>query len=1250
MSQQSWPGWWRCRYRILERLGESRDTCILLVEDRLRDCQRMVLKTLRPERSSPESVERLKSEFQLLAGMTHPNVARAYDFGVASEGTDAGFTLEFIDGINVLEACQRGDLPRVLSLFTLAASGLDHLHRMGLVHGDVKPQHILVSWPEGQSEGLVKWIDLGLACRTGRAAPFLPGGTPPYIAPEVAHGHPADPRSDIYSFGVVFHQALTARFPDAPPGFLPETAKWSGVRMPSPGLPRPLKLLLARMTAAAVGDRPGSLREVMELLRRTDLPGASEAAGLVPYPVAGSLPLVGREASIAAFREEMERRAGRPRRGGCLILEGEAGIGKSRVAEAWRIRGELAGLTCISVSFGPAGRSTYWPFQETLTALRRLEGEVRAARLREATEGPALAPLAAYPELRSAYGLHPLHRGWQALSTELLGAWGKRPGLMIFENLHEADPEGLGLWGLLARRLPGHLLLVGTCRTGEDSPNAVNELVADLEREGVCRRVPLGRLTWPEVALLLEAALGETPADAEHVQALQELTGGNPLYVAQWLAHALERQVASTALVRPTLPTLLGRGLPAPLRETLRKRLTRLTEQEQSCVSAMAVIHRSVTEKDLAYVTRMGEGDVRAGLRGLCARGILRATGWTPGDYEFVHSELRLVAYEDLGHRWRQDLHQRAGELEEALHRAGHGVRLADLAEHFLHSRKKLKATEYSLAAGRAAVRARSFEGAARYFRAALDLLHPEVRAYWEAAEELAWVCILLRRDAEAAAWYERLIERTDEPWKKGNFWRKLGAARTSQGEYAKALEAFDNAESLLRNYRGTKEWLRLRVCQFDTLSLQGRSQEAVEGLKGLLTEGFEKDKALLGHVYEYLGRATCQLGCYEESLDWFEKALAELRDPGDEPEKARIRSERAHVAYLQGRYADARASYASALEVQKQHGLRDQVGRTLRGLANLAYIEGDLESSERDNLEALRLFTQAGRKLTAVGTLNALAMGRLRQGRFQSARELLEEALKLGSDLSPQATLQARVSRVSLALAMGDGPAARTELAGVQGLLRDVAVRPYWRVQLAHLEGWLEADHGDWEKGYRLLEEYRGLAEELKMFSEVSGGWAELARVLPPEDARAREYAQKALDSAREIGHAVRQAEAALVVASIHYAQNDPDRAVPVLMPCLEICRKAGLRDLSWRVQAILAACYQARDQHRYTAFYDGESLAVLRDLRTEFPDEEAWRSFLRVAGRVFLYRDLSSRIGSRTSQDDSAERKSAGLSARTQ
>jgi eukaryotic-like serine/threonine-protein kinase len=218
----------------------------------------------------PQFVDRFRLEARAAAGLAHPNIVGVYDWG-AVDGVYY-MVMEYVRGPSVRHLLnERGRLEPAQAAEVLRQSllALGHAHHEGFVHRDMKPENLLVT-----NDGVVKVADFGLARAYADGRVTQAGavtGTVQYLAPEQIRGEPADPRSDLYSLGIVAYELLTGKLP-----FTGETAmavayKHLSDRVPAPSsvapdLPRELDGFVAAAT-----DRDRELRPESADVMRMDL-------------------------------------------------------------------------------------------------------------------------------------------------------------------------------------------------------------------------------------------------------------------------------------------------------------------------------------------------------------------------------------------------------------------------------------------------------------------------------------------------------------------------------------------------------------------------------------------------------------------------------------------------------------------------------------------------------------------------------------------------------------------------------------------------------------------------------------------------------------------------------------------------------------------------------------------------------------------------------------------------------------------
>ena len=203
------------RYRIERNVGRGGMAEVFLAHDLLLD-RPVALKVLFAEYANdPNFVERFRREAQSAAGLTHPNIVAVYDWGKVNN--TYFIAMEFVQGrtlASVLKEKLRLDARQASDIAVDIASALGFAHENGVVHRDIKPGNILIG-----SMGQVKVADFGIARALGAAVEdglTQTGsvmGTATYLSPEQAQGSQPDPRSDIYSLGVVMYEMVAGRVP-----------------------------------------------------------------------------------------------------------------------------------------------------------------------------------------------------------------------------------------------------------------------------------------------------------------------------------------------------------------------------------------------------------------------------------------------------------------------------------------------------------------------------------------------------------------------------------------------------------------------------------------------------------------------------------------------------------------------------------------------------------------------------------------------------------------------------------------------------------------------------------------------------------------------------------------------------------------------------------------------------------------------------------------------------------------------------
>lgn len=473
--------------------------------------------------------------------------------------------------------------------------------------------------------------------------------------------------------------------------------------------------LLERELDAPPGDELQAA--YARLLRSESGPATRTAAP----PVA--LPLIGRQPQW----QQLQTLWAQARRGqaSLALIVGEAGIGKSRLAEEMYLWAQRQGIPAARTrAYGAEGRLAYAPIGEWLRssslapAVAGLDTVWRSEISRLLPE--LLATDAALPAPPPMLEHWQRQRLFESLARAVLAV--NAPTLLLIDDLQWCDQETLEWLHFLLRFDGGaRLLLVGTARADEINENpALLSLLVALRAGERLHEFPLAPLDAAEVASLAQGIAEREIAVADALRLFAE-TQGNPLFVVEMMRAAEGGEAADEMQIGGPPLNLNLQSLPPKVYAVIAGRLSRLSPAARDLAAIAATIGRAFTVDVLAHSGHTDETALYDALDELWRRRIIREQG--SNVYDFSHDKLRDVAYNEQGPIQQHRQHRRVALALEALYAADLDPICAQLAAHYERAGDAAKAISYYQRAGEVAQQIYANQEAANLYRRGLGLL-----------------------------------------------------------------------------------------------------------------------------------------------------------------------------------------------------------------------------------------------------------------------------------------------------------------------------------------------------------------------------------------------------------------------------------------------------------------------------------------------------------------------------------------------
>jgi len=681
-------------------------------------------------------------------------------------------------------------------------------------------------------------------------------------------------------------------------------------------------------------------------------------------------PLIGRSLETETIEQAYQRHAPT---GHILVLEGEPGIGKTRLAEAFLASVQSRGAIVVHTrSYPGEGNLAYGPLisglQPLLTRpdrrskLEKLGAHWQSEAARLLPEMHTIFPNLPPPTQISGPGEQSyFFEGLRQLILSILE--GPLPGVVYFDDLQWADSASLDFLNYLVRRMIGHPILILATWVDHSLPAPLLQFIAEAQRRGIVTRLRIGRLKPVDIIDLVRIASQNRPGIPPNLgERLYVETEGLPFFAIEYIESILADQHTP---VEQQDGYALSKSrqweLPPAVRAALLARLSAAGDSGWQLLSAAALIGRSFDFDTLLAASGRPESEAISTLERLIALGLIEeqpAVHEGRIGYDFTHDLIRRLTLAETSLTRRRLVHRRIADdlVLQARRRSEPRLLASQVAFHYHESGQEAKAAEYYFLAGEYAREVRAYQEAILNYRAALSSGHPDSILLHEAIGDL------LTRLGEyrlAMGEYETCAALSDPSprleQKIGNLHHRSGEWELAACHYQLALDQLAVQDDPERRARILADWsLTAHIGSQPELALR-YAKQSLE-----LAETNHLQPALAS-AHNILGILARQAGHPQESIGHLQASLDIARQINDPDTLAAALNNLALVYQDVPDIPQAINYTQEALAICQARGDRHREAALLNHLADLHHLADDQETAMAYLKQAVAIFSEIG-------------------------------------------------------------------------------------------------------------------------------------------------------------------------------------------------------------------------------------------------------------------------------------------------
>ncbi len=999
------------RYQVLSFLGDGLFSEVYKVKDLISD-RVIALKILKPEyKEKPEYYSRISKEFYFLTHFNHPNIIAVLDFNYSDDSLPF-FTMEYFEGLPIDKFFSNGYNDDLLLVLVEILKVLDFIHSFSVIHGDLKPEHILVSIKidkYNEKEPVIKLLDFGF---TEKIAPLSLeiGGTIGYCAPELLKGTYIDPRTDFYSLGVILYEIITQEGPkkysfnilkflemiikEKLP-FCEELAKKNNLPIP----PKKFSLLVHNLISYNVNKRPNYAYEIFEIIK--PLLKKEKTIEFKTYQKRiNPTSFIGREEFLEKlknlFKEVKEENKSK-----FVLILGERGVGKSRLAQEFKYFAQVENALTFNFTGGSLGGRYISLLEQFIKTFSLYNKELLNFKLNLEEWDIETAQ----KELLTLY---------EIIFQTIIDIRKKenRPIFLFFDDLELMDGLSLNLFRYITYGLEKEGIFVLGCSLKEERLLEFSSLFKKKETFSLIELPPLDE---EETFLLIKDLLSPCVNLEEFSNALYHLTGGNPLFIIEIIYHLLESEIliftdGKFIYNKEKFEKFLKdfTALPTNISTIIKNRVKRLSKEELEILRIGALFGKPFSDELIKKALNYKEEFIYKKIQSLINSNFLKPIKSERGaKYYFTSKILEVIIQEGIFYEERKEYHQKIANSLELLEDKNKEEVIFDLAFHYAQGENQQEALYYNSLAAEKAKNLSLFKESLIFYEMKLKFLPKQAKAIERinTLEEIGKLRELLGMYNEAIDTYKQAIsvafsdkEILEEKGIISKFLRKQGVASLLLGKYEEAINYFDeglNFEkdlkselaiklltdkgfALIKTNRLTeaektleralnlsnnlkkKIEKRIKASIYYNLSIlywyQGKLDDALRIMKNVIEMGKDFEPVLYNRFEQFYASLLFTKGDLEEVEKIYKKSYEESLE---RKSVANIISSEIGVGSILGtknEFDKARYYFEEALNKAKRSGMIEQERTCLINLAGL-YSFYDWQKAEEIYQELIEIY-----------------------------------------------------------------------------------------------------------------------------------------------------------------------------------------------------------------------------------------------------------------------------------------------------